>query len=354
MTNGEPPSLAIVRVIVAGGPFAENEVLSLAFVDPTLARVVSHCVSSEPVGYERDTYAVPEVVAVSVLAGDGPYAAGEALTLAFVDPKRTRVFRPPSVTTPPSPVALARVVALEITPPALVVTPPARGVAALGRTGELCLSLRWTPEDARRFIAMTDKLFTVDRLGWYRHSLAARLLVADTLRLPDARASLEANAQLETLRNCASEALGAPLLAVFMPHFTVDKAWLASLEPPSLARSIAALRATLAPHLCERPVSEFSDPAFLSGTILRAEWDGAPAASVEAFLALLIPQQAADANVTLRVGEYRAALLELFGQTAQTSPTVRLKTMTAANHVLDERLWNLAGALQDACGASVA
>jgi hypothetical protein len=28
--------------------------------------------------------------------------------------------------------------------------------------------------------------------------------------------------------------------------------------------------------------------------------------------------------------------------------------MTSANHVLDERLWNLAGALQDACGMRVA
>jgi hypothetical protein len=354
VTNGESPSLAVVRVVVAGGPFVENEILSLAFGDPTLARVASHRVASEPAANEPFAYAVPEVVSASVLAGDGPYVAGDVLTLAFVDSKCARIFRPPSVTTSPSPVVLAHVVALETMPPASIVTPPARGVAARKRNGALCLSLRWTPEDARRFIAMTDKLFTVERLGWYRHSLAARLLVADAVSLSDAGASLEANAQLETLRSCASEALGAPLLSVFMPHFTVDKAWLASLEPASLHSAIAGLRATLVPYLEERSTLETTDTAFLSGTIARDEWDLVPVSSVEAFLALLIPQRAADANVSQRVGEYRAALIELFGQTAQSSSTVRLKAMTTANHVLDERLWNLAGALQDACGASVA
>jgi hypothetical protein len=92
----------------------------------------------------------------------------------------------------------------------------------------------------------------------------------------------------------------------------------------------------------------------LQGTILRHEWDAAPATSLDAFLPLLIPQRALDRNVAQRLLEYRAALIELFSQMAQTSRTVRLKQMTTANHVLDERLWNLAGALQDAFGARVA
>ena len=37
--------------------------------------------------------------------------------------------------------------------------------------------LDWSGERLRRFVAVVDKLFTIDRLGWYRHALAMRLLI---------------------------------------------------------------------------------------------------------------------------------------------------------------------------------
>jgi hypothetical protein len=336
-----PPQLALVRVLSNGGPYRREDVLSVAFADPAIGRVLAHR-SEGSANADWKSGDVPEAVLATFLREASPFAFDETVVLSFSNPVLARIVR--LATTRSAPLYAAdpeQIVQIEETPA------PSRP--------PLMLFLRWSTDDARRFIAVVDKLFTVDRLGWYRHSLALRLLLADSLAFDaDADTVAEANRRLETVRTTAADALNAPLLSAFMPQFTIDAAWLDAIEPPSLGKALSALRKCIDPHLCERPVAATECDAMLCGAISRHEWNAAPAASLDAFLPLFIPHEATDRNVAHRVQEYRHALLELFGQMAQTSKTVRLKQMTSANHVLDERLWNLAGALQDAYGTRVA
>ncbi len=346
----EAPQLALVRVLSSGGPYRSEDLLSVAFADPCVGRILAHRADGDSnAAWNRCD--VPDAILATFLAEAAPYACGETVVLSFSDPTLTRIVRLGTARPEPSrPVIQDQIVQIEETPEPL--DPRPSRLSSVPAKPTLLLFLRWTPDDARRFISVVDKLFTIDRFGWYRHSLAMRLLLADSLALDGDAA--EANRRLDSVRTIAADALNAPLLSAFMPQFAIDAAWLDAIEPPSLGKAVAALRNSIEPYPCEEPIAVTDFDAMLGGTISRHEWNAAPATSIDAFLPLLIPHSALDRNVAHRMQEYRRGLLELFGQVAQTSRTVRLKQMTSANHVLDERLWNLAGAFQDACGARVA
>jgi hypothetical protein len=343
------PQLALLRVLSDGGPYRRDDMLSLAFSDAAICRVAAHY-DLEGRAKPSNASIVPDAILAAFLVSASPYERNETVVIAFIDPALARIVRLAAPTAAPSMAITDGVATVE----SIVehVDAPASQPMTPGQAS-LLLLLRWSADDARRFIAVVDKLFTVDRLGWYRHTLALRLLLADALAL-DGEISTEANRRLEAVRSIAADALNAPLLSAFMPQFGIDAAWLDSIEPPSLGKAVSILRKCIEPYVRETAATIDGEEAMLQGTILRHEWDAAPATSLDAFLPLLIPQRALDRNVAQRLLEYRAALIELFSQMAQTSRTVRLKQMTTANHVLDERLWNLAGALQDAFGARVA
>jgi hypothetical protein len=343
------PQLALLNVLSDGGPYRRDDKLSLAFSDAAICRVAAHYDLGSR-AKRPDASVVPDAILATFLISASPYERDETVVIAFIDPALGRIVRiapasPPPPLAMPEPFDAIEQIAEQLEAPA--------SQPASSRAASLLLLLRWSADDARRFIAVVDKLFTVDRLGWYRHTLALRLLLADALVL-NGEVSTEAKRRLETVRTIAADALNAPLLSAFMPQFSIDAAWLDSIEPPSLGKAVAALRKCIEPYLCEDAADISGDDAMLQGTILRREWDAASATSLDAFLPLLIPCNALDRTVAQRLLEYRTALLELFGQMAQTSRTVRLKQMTVSNHVLDERLWNLAGAFQDAFGVRVA
>jgi len=205
-------------------------------------------------------------------------------------------------------------------------------------------------EEARRFIAVVDKLFTVERLGWHRHTLAMRLLLPDNIVL-GRQSSHDVLSLLESLRTAATEALNVPLLTAFMPHFSADATWLASLETPALLAAATTLH-----DLIERQGGvEFEAPRNtpeLIGSIAPEEWASWASAGTNAFLALLWPNGARHPAVAQRLTDYRSALLELLGQMAQAPTAVQSSQMAQSNPVLDDRLWNLAGAFQDAWGVN--
>ncbi len=222
------------------------------------------------------------------------------------------------------------------------------------RNGRVTVRLDWSSERLRRFVQVVDKLFTIDRLGWYRHSLAMRLLIPDDIACDDMLASVEAMRHLQALRAAAVESLGKPLLAACMPGFSISSEWLATLESSREARAIAGLREALLPYADdgERPIETPLGEALQTvGTIARRELLPENATSVEAFLPLLIPSTAHDAALGLRLAEYRRLLVELFAQTARASEAVRMHQMAQPNHSLDDRLWQLVGAAAEAFGS---
>ncbi|MGH7728524.1 MAG: hypothetical protein ACREM2_07020, partial [Vulcanimicrobiaceae bacterium] len=210
--------------------------------------------------------------------------------------------------------------------------------------------LDWSDERVKRFIAVVDKLFTVDRLGWYRHVLAMRLLVPDEIRCGERIVDVEAMRFLHALRAAAAETLGRPLLAAFMPNFSVGSGWLESLEVPAAARALAGLRDALVARIDEPNEAFPDDPRTTTGIVARAAFLGAPAGSLDALLPVLIPSDSAHAALAERLSAYRAALIELFGATASSVEAVRLGAMTQPNHALDDRLWQLVGTVAEVFG----
>ncbi len=229
--------------------------------------------------------------------------------------------------------------------------PPLRSYAP--RNGRVTVRLEWKSDRLRRFVQVVDKLFTIDRLGWYRHSLAMRLLIPDEIACDDMLASVEAMRHLQALRAAAVESLGKPLLAACMPGFSITSEWLETLESSREARAIAGLREALLPFADDDEDSietPSGDALSTNGTIARRELLPESATSVEAFLPLLIPTTARDAALGLRLAEYRRLLIELFAQTARAGEPVRLHQMAQPNHSLDDRLWQLVGAAAEAFG----
>lgn len=344
------PQVALARVLSSGGPYRENEILSVAFVDASLARLAPHR-EGDGEGFDRAEArtpkgaprTVPETIVVEVLTDAEPHAKHDRLVLSFVDPQVARV-----VSGVMTPLPILRQ-ALDLQPRRQDVVAPIVETVPTARA--VLLFERWNEHEARRFIAVVDKLFTVERLGWYRHALAMRLLLPDTIVLGGSARSLEAISHLDLLRAAANEALNAPLLAAFMPHFNLDAAWLASIETPALLGAAAALREIVDRQHGVGVDAPHAMPDLIGG-IAHEEWTRWGGADTEAFLALLFPSGGRHPGVAQRLSDYRTALLELFGQMAQAPGPVRSNQMAQSNPLLDDRLWNLAGAFQDAWGVN--
>jgi len=449
------PHLAVVRVLTAGGPYRADDVLSLAFVEPTAGRLVPHA------GFEAtlaplEAAVVPESISVRILRAAAQYAVGTVLTLSFVDPAVARIhaqtfdgaplLNPASSTTDAphvnrvaveadfvraahSPTARASSVvnarnepgggdetpsfadgasaefgrsdvrepALswepqvaptaqtrepfvataehgDSAPPADVVTSEASGSSSCDiaevrevdvlqharlaanenriATPGVEVRLEWTPERVRRFITVVDKLFTVERLGWYRHVLAMRLLVPDRITCGDAANDIETMRHLHALRAASVETLGRPLLEAFMPSFVVTAEWLQSLDSPSAARALAGVRNAIEPFVTadSTPHGASVGATWTVGRIDRGDFLRAPATSVEALMPVLIASASVHRALGERLGAYRRTLIEVFGQTAQAAEAVRLGAMAQPNHSLDDRLWQLVSTIGETFG----
>jgi hypothetical protein len=353
------PELTIVRALTGAGPFASGDTLSVAFNSPTVGRLVPHGRPQLPAGPARPGEALlPETISVAVLVAAGPYTEGDVLTLSYVDPRIARIHASTTTSSherdaggevPPEP-------ALSPTPePAAETRAPAaalpRRPGATASTHGVRTRLSWSADRVRRFVQVSDKLFTVDRLGWYRHAFAMRLLAPDEISCGDSEADREIAQHLRALRNATAETLGRPLLAAFMPNFSVTPEWLDTLDDPAAARALASVRDLVVRHATNEPdPCETDDPDWTHGDVLRSHLTIAPLASVEAALPLLIANVSRFAAVTEKLTDYRRALIELFGQTAESVETVRLKQMAQPNHTLDDRLWQLVGTVGECFG----
>jgi hypothetical protein len=351
------PQLAIVRVHSAGGPYAENDILSLAFATPSVCRIVRHGESQVTVRGADTSHGaesiVPDTISASIIVAAGPYAAGDELTLSFLDPKIARIHL--------SPLAARRVVRSEtglgmprmqqsVSEPR-VNAPHETEAAEDAGPSMLAAQTRlvWTSDRAQRFVQVCDRLFTVERLGWYRHAFAMRLLLPDAIVCGEAAVDRDIADDLRLLAESATETLGHPMLTAFMPSFSVTSEWLESLDNAVAAKSLSHLRATLMQRAPARTFGEHqsSDVRCTAGTILIDELMSVPVGSAEALLPLLIANVSPLNAVTEKLTAYRAALTELFGQTAGSAEPVRLSQMALPNHTLDDRLWHLVGVVSD-------
>ncbi len=340
------PQVVAVRVLGPGGPFESGNVLSLAFLEPTLGRLCDHNAHARahaPATFEDAP--IPDTIAVTLLAAAPPYGSGERLFLSFLHPG--------------APVRIHRVeqaergaevtIGMLTTETTLPASPQAERDEAAASTG-IALRLDWTDARVARVVSLAEKLFAVDRLGWYRHALAMRLLLPDEIVVAEPSRADLLNRQLRALKIAATEALGTPMLSALMPNFSVDAEWLHAIEPPHLARAAAALREGLRPHVteCARPILDRRNPRLSLAALTRAEFDLVATSSVDAFLPLLLPADNDGGEVGQRLCEYRARLLELFGQTAQTPLGVRLSRLVLPNPALDDGLAALVAAIRGA------
>ena len=315
--------------------YAPGDVLSIAYVRSGIGRL--RCHDGRTVERNAATPSVPETISVGVLWDAPPYEAAQTLVLSFVDPSVARIH--PLAPAAHGLNALTGEVG-QLEPPLpetsvvdakpkpdrerpddaspLGAAPEGSSVPALGKAG-VEVRFSWSADRVRRFVQVCDKLFTVERLGWYRHSLAVRLLVPDEIVCFDEAARTEAARHLEILRAAVAETLGNPLLAAFMPNFAVTPAWLASLDTPDVALALTGLRGVVAQHAADVSAALVpNDDAVTTGSLTRAELLATPMACVEAGLALLVPHLATHAALTEALGAYRAKLGELFAQMAES------------------------------------
>jgi len=349
------PHLAIVRVLTSGGPYAAGDAVAVAFSSPTVGRLARCRGAGTPEAEAPSTALLPETISAKIELAAGPYQAGDLLTLSFVDPRVARLHPMLHSTKPDvtrefgeSPLcALTPAMSLRGESPAI--TPPLP-VAHQGSPG-VGTRLSWERDRAQRFVQVCDKLFTVDRLGWYRHALVMRLLIPDEVTCGDANADREAMESLRVLRRAAVETLGRPLLAAFMPNFSVTAEWLDTLDDPATAGAVATLRAVIGDRTNDAaPRADLGDGSSTHGAIARSELGAAPTSTIEAFLPLLIAHIGTSDAVTERLTAYRSTLIELFGQTARSAEAVRLTQMAQPNHILDDRLWQLVGVVSECFG----
>lgn len=396
------PSLVIVRVLTAAGPYATDDTLSVAFITPTIGRLVAHDYAERDLEPSRSP--VPETISVIVTHAAAPYPSGSRLALSFIDPRIARIhptderrvdWRSADAHTEPA-LSIVNATQDDIVLQSQAAPEFSRSPFAgesnsvIGRhedsAAEACdpsyanridtrpssyaapdpadetidnhdsingvrVTLRWNADRIRRFVQVVDKLFTVDRLGWYRHAFAMRLLVPDEISCGNAMADAEAMRYLIALRAAAVETLGRPLLAAFMPNFSVSSEWLDSLDNPSAAKAIASLRESILPYASDRFASPVAgDARVTTGTIARQELLTQPVSTVESVLPIFIASHTTNVSLDARFSAYRGALVDVFGQTARSPEAVRLHTMTQPNHSLDDRLWQFVGAVGESLG----
>jgi len=225
---------------------------------------------------------------------------------------------------------------------------PGAGRLAEATYAGLLLRSQWSDDRSRRVAQVTTRLFAIDRLGWFRHALAIRLLLADDIACGDQAVQRDAIRHLHAVRLAANEALGRPLLAASMPNFAVSAAWLESIETPATARALAGLRNAIETSATDDPPPAPSEPRRSLGTIGRSELAAAPAGSVDALLPLLVTTEFASDDVTAAARAYRQEALDAFAQVADASEAVRLNAMARANRALDDRLSVLVRAIGEA------
>jgi hypothetical protein len=354
------PELMIVRVRTGGGPFAPGDTLSVAFTSPSVGRMLAHDDAGRRPWRAPSEVLVPESISGIVVSGCDAYPEGQCLTLSFVDGRFARLHVDGAGAGVPAAPLRATVsaipafdaLAVEAAPVRAArrddvfdVSEPARSIVA--PTAGVIVRLAWTNERARRFVQVVDKLFAVNRLGWYRHVFAMRLLVPDEIRCGDETATRVAAERLQCFRAAAIETLGRPLLAAFMPNFSVTSEWLDSIDTPTIARAFADVRDAIEPFATDDDValevSERDDRSSF-GFVSRSGLRGATA-TADAFLPELIPARSARPGLAEHLAAYRAALADVFAQTAGSAEAVRLGRMSEPNHVLDDRLWQLTGAV---------
>ncbi|MBD5655820.1 MAG: hypothetical protein IAI50_11670 [Candidatus Eremiobacteraeota bacterium] len=392
------PDVAFARVLGAGGPYRVDDVVTIAFTAPGVCRLAAHRRDAfEPLP-QASVPIVPEAITVEVTMSAGPYGCGDRLMLSFVDPSVARMHvifgrhehdRPASTEASPAPdgdplpeddLTRATLEALQSNDRSFSTYSEAdlafdwariereletesgnvlhaTGVIAVSDSGASPLrgvrvKLGWDSERTRRFVQVVDKLFAVDRLGWYRHVLAVRLLLPDEIATGDGPADVDAGQQLQALRVAAAQALGRPLLAACMPNFSVTPEWLDELDSVGAARAIAGLRDAILPHVNDDPAVQIMEPPARCtvGVITRRDLLATPPANVEALLPVLMPYGSHVPKLTEKLYEYRCALIEVFGQTANSAEAVRLNAMSQTNHALDDRLWQLVGTIGESFG----
>jgi len=343
------PEILLVRVLAACGPYAQGDHLAVAYNAPDVGRIATH----EPT--QADVPAAPGVpipmaVQVVVTLGAEPYAAGDVLALWFVDPRFARIARVRAAThhsgSEAGPVAAAD------PGPAPADSVPSPAVAQPPESALAMVRLHWGGDRVRRFVQVVDRLFTVDRLGWYRHALAMRLLVPDEIRCGDPTLDPPAGAALQALRDAAVETMGGPLLEAFMPNFSVTAEWLDTLDAPAGARSLAQLRRTIesieAGRVCALEL--VPEPDCTVGGIAAGDLAATADLCLDAALPVFIPCRSIFPDVSERLAAYRRALIDLFGQTARSAKLVRLTQMAEPCHALDDRLWHLVGTIGESFG----
>lgn len=345
--TGDVPEIVLVRVETPGGPFAAGDKLAIAFNDPEIGRIAMHYSLN---GGERtpapQSQPIPESIRVVVTLGAEPYARDDVLALWFVDPRFSRIVRGTTVPRYDAPAGARQRAEIPVESDKAAALAEA---ADAGSSGDAVASVRavWSSDRVRRFVQVADRLFTVDRLGWYRHALAMRLLLPDEVLCGDPGVDAAANEHLRALRDAAAETLGQPLLAAFMPNFSVTAEWLETLDAPATARSLAQLRHVIAPHGAPRAtrIDLSPDRTAMVATIEAAELSATSDLSLDAILPVFIPYRSFFPELTARLSAYRRSLIDLFGQTASSAKLVRLTQMAEPCHALDDRLWQLVGAM---------
>jgi hypothetical protein len=356
--SGIVPQTISIRVTIAAEPYGTGDVLTLSFLDPRFARIHAAPRTELPAGPAtaagapapvaspiRQDAPLPEVAPTPERAPgtEMPSANGRAVVEA---PLASAAEPQPMPKTTGQPdradgrAGAARTQSRAITPTANG-TPPGFDATGSG----VRLALDWGPVRARRFVAVVDKLFTVDRLGWYRHVIAMRLLVPDRISCGDEEATRSAGQHLRALRAATTETLGRPLLAAFMPNFSVTPEWLAAIETGAIAQALDELRDAILPLIKDTAAaaSDFKFAETTSWAILQERDITAAAAGADAFIATLVPAHACDAAFTEHLEAYRSSLVDAFAQTARSLEAIRLGRMAEPNHVLDDRLWQLTG-----------
>jgi hypothetical protein len=356
--SGIVPQTISIRVTIAAEPYGKGDILTLSFLDPRFARIHAaprtELTAGPPVAASgpapaaspiREHGPLPEVAATPdpSPSTEIPSANGRAVVETPLASAAESQPMPKTNGLPEradSRAGAARMQSRAITPAANGTSP---GFATTG--GGVRVTLDWGPARARRFVAVVDKLFTVDRLGWYRHVIAMRLLVPDRITCGDEEATRSAGQHLRALRAATTETLGRPLLAAFMPNFSVTPEWLAAIETGAIAQALDELRDAILPLVKDTaapaPDAEFAETT--SWAILQERDITAAAAGADAFIATLVPAHACDAAFTEHLEAYRTSLVDAFAQTARSPEAIRLGRMAEPNHVLDDRLWQLTG-----------
>jgi hypothetical protein len=314
------PDAALVRVVANAGPYRAGDLLTFAFSEPSVARILPH--HDGVSGTRRSS--VPELMPVVVLRASASFASGDELIVSFVDAELARLYALPPrsrVGEPEASSSAIQSLARETEPAPTELSRRPRRLETIGE---------WDEPRRRHALAFVDKLFSVENLGWYRHTFATRFLMANGLA-GEEHSIAPLAAAFASFRHAVSETLGETLIASYLPGFAIDESWAERLDSPSARQAREDLTVAW-------PRDADID---LGG-------------SVDATVAALIACDTEDARLARALGDYRADAFEAFERVASAIPEVRFETMMQTNLHLDDRLWSIAGALYESLQTSAA